>query len=403
MLAKLSNRVMRGIKLKDKVYEIRDTQLKGLLLRVEPGGTLTYYLQYARGKRIKLGHGDAITPDMAREIARDKLAEFFKGVDPNRKRAKDQTYIRFLENEYKQWLVQNLRTGEATFDRLKKSFPELHDLKLYEVNPFLIEKWRSRRQKNGMKPASINRELADLRACLNRAVQWELLEKHPLEKVRPSKLDNNSKPRYLTEYEEKCLRQKLDEREQELIEGRESFNRWRVDRGHTPYISLKKFAYADYLKPAALLTINTGLRRGELFGLKWSDIDFDQKVLTVAAATAKTGKTRHIPLNEEAYKILRHWKTQDGIKSLYIFSGKNGAPFKDLKGSWNRLLKKAEISDFRWHDLRHHFASKLVMAGVDLNTIRELLGHNDYKMTLRYAHLAPEHKAAAVSKLIASV
>ena len=207
----------------------------------------------------------------------------------------------------------------------------------------------------------------------------------------------------MTEYEEKCLRQKLDEREQELIEGRESFNRWRLNRGHAPYVSLKKFAYADYLKPCALLSMNTGLRRGELFGLKWSDIDFDQKVLTVAAETAKTGKTRHIPLNEEAYRILRLWKTQDGIKSLYVFSGKNGAPFKDLKGSWNRLLKNAEISDFRWHDLRHHFASKLVMAGVDLNTVRELLGHTDYKMTLRYAHLAPEHKAAAVNKLVAAL
>ena len=65
----------------------------------------------------------------------------------------------FLENEYKQWLLQNLRTGGATFDRLKKSFQELHELKLYEISPFLIEKWRSRRQKDGMKPASINRDL----------------------------------------------------------------------------------------------------------------------------------------------------------------------------------------------------------------------------------------------------
>jgi integrase len=96
-------------------------------------------------------------------------------------------------------------------------------------------------------------------------------------------------------------------------------------------------------------------------------------------------------LRETLQKIPRR------LNNPYIFTGRNGKPFRDIKGSFASALRKAGIKDFKFHDLRHTFASHLVMEGVDLATIKELLGHKNLTMTLRYAHLAPGHKARAVS------
>ena len=109
------------------------------------------------------------------------------------------------------------------------------------------------------------------------------------------------------------------------------------------------------------------------------------------AAAAKSGKSRHIPLNNEAMMVLEQWQRQQPAGRLF--------PVRSFKTAWGALMAAAEIDGFRWHDMRHDFASKLVMAGVDLNTVRELMGHADLKMTLRYAHLAPAHLAEAVAKL----
>ncbi|HLB42235.1 MAG TPA: site-specific integrase [Gammaproteobacteria bacterium] len=140
-------------------------------------------------------------------------------------------------------------------------------------------------------------------------------------------------------------------------------------------------------------------RCGELFSLKWENVNFTRALLTIEGAYAKSGKTRHIPLNTEALQVLKSWQQQTNTTDL-VFSNKDGERFDTIKKGWKGILDAAKITNFRWHDLRRHFASMLVMADVDLNTVRELLGHSDMTMTLRYAHLAPEHKANAVEKLV---
>jgi integrase len=98
-------------------------------------------------------------------------------------------------------------------------------------------------------------------------------------------------------------------------------------------------------------------------------------MLTVVAEHAKSGKTRHVPLNDEAVGVLKKWRTTDVTADAYVFPGTAGERVIDVKTAWEPVLKTASVTGFRFHDLRHTFASRLVMAGVDLNTVRELLGH----------------------------
>jgi integrase len=138
--------------------------------------------------------------------------------------------------------------------------------------------------------------------------------------------------------------------------------------------------------------MNTGLRRGEVVKLRWGSVDFNRRLPTVEGRNAKNRQTRHVPLNDEAVCVLRNWREQAGT----------GARIVDVVGfqmAWETVLKRARISNFRWHDLRHHFASRPVQNGVPLNTVRDLLGHGSVGMSLRYAHLAPDQRREAVAKL----
>jgi integrase len=200
--------------------------------------------------------------------------------------------------------------------------------------------------------------------------------------------------------EEARLKTAIENRDQEIKNARIRTNEWRKARGVELYDDLAKYTYADHMTPMILLALNTGVRRGELFNLHWENVDFDRAILTISGDIAKSGRTRHIPLNAISLKALSHWRQQTIGDGLVFISPLTGNVFDNVNKAWDGILKAAGIEKFRWHDMRHHFASKLVMKGVDLNTVRELLGHADIKMTLRYAHLGPEHKANAVAKLV---
>ena len=398
----IGNSLIANLRPAERPYEVRDTRLKGLLLRVQPSGVMTFYVEYARGKRLKLGRVGGMSPAQARQQAKRIFGVAFQGGDPasDRRESRAHAFRSFVDEVYAPWAEQNIRTAAATVQRLKTSFPDLQNRKLSEITPWLIEKWRMARLKGGAKPSTVNRDLNDLKSSLAKAVDWGYLEAHPIAAVKRSKEDRAPAVRFLTSNEETRLRAAVDAREARIRGERKRANAWRAARRYELLPDLQKRAFADHLKPMVLLSLNTGLRRGELFGLRWADIDLPHEMLTVRGPKAKSGNTRHIPLNEEARVVLEVWRASTVNPEALVFPARDGGPLDNVRSSWAGVLRAAGVERFRWHDLRHTFASRLIMAGVDLNTVRELLGHSSYQMTLRYAHLAPEHKAAAVARLV---
>lgn len=382
--------------------DYRDTRLKGLVLRVMPSGTKSYYCEYARGKRVWLGRADVLGVSEARESARAILADFYRGIDPieaRKPKAVIPTYREFLDGDYAAWAKSNQKAHEQNLKRLATAFKTLLDRPLDKITGLDIERWRAVQVERGLSNQTINRDLASIKASFNRAVDWGLLTANPLGKIKKSRVDDCMKVRFLSEAEERRLRAAIEAREERRRVERDSANRWRAERGYVLLPSLRDVVFTDHVKPLILLSMNTGCRRGELFDLTWSNVDLDRRILTVTGATAKSRRTRHIPLNREATSVLLNWRAQCEDTSSLVFMNEQGERFDRANSSWRRLLKDAKITEFRWHDMRHHFASRLAMGGVDLNTIRELLGHSDYAMTLRYAHLAPEFKLKAVEVL----
>ncbi|MDH0609575.1 site-specific integrase [Stutzerimonas stutzeri] len=403
MKTKITNRLLASLAAREKAYRVHDTAQPGLFIRVLPSGYASYMVTWARNKAVTLGRVGVMTLEQARTEAAQYLAEAHAHGEPlavsqERKAGGMPTLEAFLSEHFEPWSQAHHRDAVNGSRAIRKSFADLLHLRLDAIDTRSVEQLRTTWIAGGLTPASANRNITRLRGVLTRAVEWGLLDAHPLAKLKRLKVDRRGRVRYLTSEEEKALRQAMEDREEAICSERDSANQWRAARNKELLPDLRKLDFSDHLKPLVITAMNTGMRRGEIFNLTWQDIDLKNKIITVEGATSKSGQTRHIPINKELLDTLIKWKNQINSK-LYVFPGKDGKRLDNVKKSWEGLLKLAKIEEFRWHDLRHTFASKLVMAGVPLNTVRELLGHSDLSMTLRYAHLAPDSKASAVELL----
>ncbi|MDO9507626.1 site-specific integrase [Hydrogenophaga sp.] len=354
----------------DKPFELRSRRVPGLVLRVQPSGIRTFYAQVGRGKRLRLADARVATLEQAERLARDAV------LAPKafaQARAEAVTLGDFTDKRYGPWVVANRRAGKTTRKRMETIWAAHWNTPISAITHQTIDKWRTARLQQGRKPSTINRDLTTLLGCLSYAVEVGVLPSNPLHKLKPLK-EAGGRLRHLSEAEVKRLKQQLDN----PINPRQP----------------------QYIKPLVLLALNTGLRRGACFNLRWHDVDWSSKVITAVGTHAKTAKTQYIPMNKEVAFALLEWMhvaTKD--KDLVFPGRRKGKVMHGVDVQLGTLFRNAEIEDASFHTLRHTFASRLVQKGANLPTVQALMGHANIKQTSAYAHLAPGAMAAAVALL----
>lgn len=282
--------------------------------------------------------------------------------------SKDRDLKQFVQ-EYIEYcrLNHSRRTYEKDCDvinRLLVPFLEKHKIaKISQINTILIEKYKAHRLEE-IQEVSVNREIDIIKAMLNRAVEWNYLHENPVKRVKKLPVKKRA-IRYLSKEEIDKLLKAVDEK-------------W---------------------KPIIYTFLYTGLRKQELQFLRWEDIDLDKRQITIQNQDifhTKNYKPRIIDINDKLYEVLKGLKKN----GTYVFGVKNDKPFlSNFDRGFRQQRKKVGLNDVSPHILRHTFASHLIMSGVPLATVKELMGHQDIRTTMIYAHIGETHKREAVQRL----
>ncbi len=318
--------------------------------------------------------------DQYGRIHREKVGPKSLAIDTYRKRKTEVREGRFFPNKPRQRKVgfpeiagdaleySRLENSPASYKndfwRMETLLHWFRDKAAADIGPQEIERGLAELAEAGRKPATLNRYRALLSKIYSLAMRNGKVTKNPARLVRLRK-ENNGRVRFLREDEETALREVLREK---LPEEEAEFD----------------------------LALHTGMRRGKQYRLRWCDVDLRLGLITIPRS--KHGERRYIPINSAARAALEAlWQRRD--ESGYVCPGSQEDRGRDWRRWFEDAVKEAKVGDFHWHDLRHTFASRLVMAGVDLRTVQELMGHKTIAMTVRYSHLTPAHQREAVERL----
>jgi integrase len=314
---------------------------------------IDYYVS-GRRKRERIG------PDkrLAETVLKKRQVEIAEGKYLDKRKVPRCTFDE-LAGLYLTWARTHHQGFAPTQSRVKRLQATFGAYQLRAITPLMVDEYLATRATE-RKPASVNMEAQLLQHMFKQAMAWGKAVENPGTHVRPLRV-NNRRLRYLSQEEIRALLAVVDDR----------------------------------LRPMLITALHTGLRRGEMFALTWPEVDFRHGVVRVLHT--KNGERREIPMSQTLRATLERLPRR--VDTDIVFPGRSGHQRVNIRGRFQRALRDAGIESFVWHDLRHTFASSLVMAGVNLTCVKELMGHKTMAMTLRYAHLAPDFQRDAINRL----
>jgi integrase len=329
--------------------------IKGLGYNRETGNWFLDY--YVEGRRIREAVGKS--KSLAVKILYKRRTEVVEGKYLDKRKNKRVKFEDFTETYLENYARPHKKSAwrdEISIKHLLTHFKGKH---LSEITSLMIERYITARIED-VSPQTVNKEIKCLKLVMNKAIEWGQLDRNPVAKVK-----------FLREPQRKLRFLDTDE------------------------IGRLIDSCPSQLMPVIITALHTGMRRGEILDLNWENVDLNNRIIYLT--DTKSGVSREIPINSMLFNLLKG--LQKRADNSYVFTNKLGNRYRDVRTAFKTTLRNAGIKNFRFHDLRHTFASHLVMSGVDLLSVKELLGHKELEMTLRYAHLSPDHKKAAVEVL----
>lgn len=287
-----------------------------------------------------------------------------EGKAPDVKRIVNHTF-REMAVRYIEWMEVRHKSAGLKKYLIGQLLEVFGNLPLRRMTPSVVKQFQTDCLKRDLKNSSTNKKISLLKAMMRWAVEESMVEQDVLDKLRKVKMlqDDSKRLRFLTVEESKAL----------------------------------VAACEPYFRPVIITALMTGMRKREILNLCWDHVDLEHGFILLEPTT-KNSERREIPIVPELHKTLESLPRYE--KCPYVFPNKDTMlPYWSGDKPFAKALAKSEITNFHFHDLRHTYASHLVMSGIDLTTVMHLMGHKSIKMTLRYAHLAPSHKVKAMSAI----
>lgn len=416
---KLTEEIIERVRISDIDFDfrLRDGDVPGLALHVGASGATSWWLRYraqdGKAYMFRVGNGDQFNVAKARAAAADVLADVRKGKNPAAKKVEVRQEIKiakasaltmreFIEGIYWDRWLSTRKSGIKDKMRLLAAWPELIDQPLRSITSEDIETVFRDRMKGHLEPGTILRDWSGFRRMLGKAFEWKKILVMPVA-GRPKALEDvkgNERIRHVGS---------RDPQE------RERFLKALVRREtimDDPKARPEKRRGARMIAFAARLAWATGMRRGEILGLRVTEVGVD--AITLPAYRTKTNKARAVILNDAARAALKIWPPDEKTGEYFVGylddrgwiipADKGGATSRwrtRLDVGWKALCAEAGIDskDLHLHDLRHSFATDLRRAKVQLEVVAKALGHADVKSTMRYAHVGDDEVADAVAKI----